>query len=379
MKIDQRHWTRRDGWNDAGRDGEDRDAHLVFVFGGRQDLQDPQWLNRIRERSPRARVVSASTAGEIRGTEVHDDTIVSTAIEFAASDVRTTSTRVTNAAESGAAGQRLARALPHPGLRHVLVLADGIRVNGSELARGLRDNVPAGVVVTGGLAGDGARMERTVVGLDGAPEEGQIVAVGFYGARLSIGYGSLGGWDPFGPERLITRSEGNVLHELDGQNALELYKVYLGEHASGLPWTGLLFPLAIRMPDRPETLVRTIVGIDETAHTMTFAGGVPQGAYARLMKANFDRLIEGAAGAARGCARAMSASAPELALLISCVGRKQILKQRVEEEVEAVRDVLGPSTALAGFYSYGEICPHLASAKCELHNQTMTITTFRET
>jgi hypothetical protein len=69
---------------------------------------------------------------------------------------------------------------------------------------------------------------------------------------------------------------------------------------------------------------------------------------------------------------------PDLAILISCVGRKLVLKQRVEEEVESVRNVLGARTVLSGFYSYGEIAPFLPSAKCELHNQTMTITTFAE-
>ena len=69
---------------------------------------------------------------------------------------------------------------------------------------------------------------------------------------------------------------------------------------------------------------------------------------------------------------------PDLALLISCVGRKLILKQRIEEEVDGVREALGATTKLTGFYSYGEISPFTPGAKCELHNQTMTITTFLE-
>ena len=111
---------------------------------------------------------------------------------------------------------------------------------------------------------------------------------------------------------------------------------------------------------------------------MTFAGDMPAGAYARLMKANFDRLIDGAAGAAKVSYEAVGSIAPDLALLISCVGRKMVLQQRIEEEVEGVRDVLGRHTVLTGFYSYGEISPFTPSARCELHNQTMTITTFAE-
>jgi hypothetical protein len=96
------------------------------------------------------------------------------------------------------------------------------------------------------------------------------------------------------------------------------------------------------------------------------------------MKANFDRLIDGAMGAAQTSYAAIGSSSPDLAILISCVGRKLVLKQRTEEELESVREVLGEKTALCGFYSYGEICPTAPNANCQLHNQTMTITTFAE-
>ena len=216
--------------------------------------------------------------------------------------------------------------------------------------------------------------------LDDVVAERRIAAVGFYGEGLTVGCGSLGGWDPFGPERKITRSDGNVLYELDGQSALDLYKKYLGARAAELPSSALLFPLALRTPDGSDGIVRTVLAIDEKAGSMTFAGDLPEGAWAKFMKANFERLIDGAMGAAsisierRGDGRL----APSLALLISCVGRKLVLQQRIEEEVEAVRDVLGDGPTLTGFYSLGEISPFTPNGRCELHNQTMTITTFTE-
>jgi len=109
---------------------------------------------------------------------------------------------------------------------------------------------------------------------------------------------------------------------------------------------------------------------------MTFAGDIPEGAYAKLMRANFDRLIDGAYGAAEKTLK--PDSTPQLAILVSCVGRRLVLGQRIEEEVEAVEEVLGSKTTLAGFYSYGEICPLQDEVDCTLHNQTMTITTFNE-
>lgn len=189
--------------------------------------------------------------------------------------------------------------------------------------------------------------------------------MGFYGSRVRVGCGSLGGWDAFGPHRIVTRSEGNVRYEIDGEPALDLYKRYLGAHALGLPANALLFPLALR------------TGIDENSGRVVFACDVPTGAYVRFMHANFDRLVDGAIAAAE-VSRAPLGAACTLAVLISCVGRKLVLKQRVEEEVEGVRDTLGSGVTLAGFYSYGEISPFTPSARCELHNQTMTVTTFAE-
>ena len=377
MQIEQRRWTAAQGWTPP--DGAlGRRAQLVWVFGTTAVLEDPARYQEIRLAYPGARLFGSSTSGEIAGTTVQDDSLVTTAVVFSETQIHGVSIHITAHQTSSACGVALAQALPSQGLAHVVVLSDGLKVNGSELVAGMRRVLPVGVQITGGLAGDGARFERTLVLLDHPPESGRVAAVGFYGARLKVGYGSLGGWDPFGPERVITRSRGNVLYELDGQPALALYKKYLGEHAASLPAAGLLFPLSIRSSPEARPLVRTILGVEESAQSMTFAGDVPQGAKAQLMKANFDRLIDGASGAAKTSAESLDGSAPELAILVSCVGRRLVLKQRTEEELEAVQEALGGKTVLAGFYSYGEICPAAPNANCELHNQTMTVTTFSE-
>lgn len=377
MIIEQQYWTSSEGWQKESAASVDGNASLVLVFGAGHVMGDASRVDEVRARYPGAPVVGCSTSGEICGTSVRDESLVVTAIRFEHTEIKLAQTTIGGSDDSLSAGKRLAQDLPHEQLVHVLVLSDGLKVNGTELARGLRENLPEGVAVTGGMAGDGANFRHTQVCADGDPVEGLVAAVGFYGDRLKVGYGSLGGWDPFGPERLITRSKGNVLYELDGHSALELYKRYLGEHAAG-PAEALLFPLALRTGEEGYGLVRSVMGIDEETQSMTFAGDMPEGGYARLMKANFDRLIDGAADAAHATNETLGAPNPELALLISCVGRKLVLKQRVEEEVEGVREVLGSNTVLTGFYSYGEICPHGTFTKCELHNQTMTITTFLE-
>src|ERR1041385_3287487 len=375
MRIEQRVWRQGQGW---GAPRRLQQAHLVLVFGDKMALADSGRIAEIRRDYPGAHLCGGSTAGEIAGERVLDGTIVATAVKFDSSRVAEACIDMHDGEDSRMAGARLAQALPKDGLSHVFVISDGQVVNGSDLVRGMMGQLPAGVAVTGGLAGDGADFHTTLTVADQGASERRLVALGLYGRKLKVGYGSLGGWDPFGPQRVVTRSKGNVLYELDGQPALALYKKYLGEHAAGLPSTGLLFPLAVRTAAGTE-LTRTILAVNEGEQSLTFAGDVPEGAVARLMKANFDRLVDGAHGAAQGSKESLRGGNPELAILISCVGRKLVLKSRIEEELEAVQDVLGPKAALAGFYSYGEICPAAPDANCELHNQTMTITTLRET
>jgi hypothetical protein len=376
MKIESCAWTAAKGWQPNKPSPLGASANLVFLFGSRENLSKKSLWDDLKGAYPKAHMVGCSTSGEIHQTHVMDDSLVATAVKFEQTSLQVVHAKVVKASQSHAAGVELATVLPHADLTHVMVFSDGLQVNGSELVKGLTQTLPAHVAITGGLAGDGAKFKQTLVCADGMPEAGQVVAIGFYGTHLKVGYGSMGGWDSFGPERLITRAKDNILYELEGQSALALYKKYLGDAAAGLPATALLFPLSLRIPDHGEGVVRTILGVDEKDHSMTFAGDVPEGSYARFMKANFDRLIDGANGSAR--VSRLGDDSPDLAILISCVGRKLVLKQRTEEEVEAVREVLGEHTHLTGFYSYGEISPFTPNAKCELHNQTMTITTLSE-
>jgi hypothetical protein len=378
MKIEQVRWTEGAGWEPypPGKSGNSFD--LAILFGSPSVCKKSFLFEEISTAYPTAHRFGCSTAGEIFDTSVTEDALVVTAVQFEKSRCRGAKVRLSAMEESFAVGQELAGQLEPAGLVHVLVLSEGLHVNGSELVKGLEDRLPEGVSVTGGLSGDGDRFQETFICWDGGPVTDHIAAVGLYGDSLKIGYGSYGGWDSFGPERLITRAKGNILYEFDGKSALDLYKQYLGEHAAGLPATGLLFPLELHLKDSERGIVRTILAVDENDRSMIFAGNIPEGVYARLMKANFDRLVDGSCEAARSNLEMQGQESPELAILISCVGRKLILRQRVEEEIEVVRDILGGRAVMTGFYSYGEIAPFSRAGRCELHNQTMTVTTISE-
>jgi len=381
MQIEQRLWTKKNGWSTVSEAGLLTTVpQLVLVFGGRAELQKQEHFDSLKSFYPDSHIILCSTAGEILGTRVYDDSLSVTAVQFSKSTIAFSQTTILQNNESEQKGKELVLKLPKEGLVHAMVFSDGLKVNGTALVEGITSGLPKNVSVTGGLVGDGADFKQTVVGLDAPPTEGNIILIGFYGQSLHVGYGSLGGWDTFGPDRTITRSKGNVLFELDSRPALELYKEYLGEQAKDLPSAGLLFPMRLQMKTESGEIevVRTLLAVDEKEQSMTFAGDMPEGVTATLMRANFERLVDGALGAASMSTDGMNAKT-KLALLISCVGRKLVLKDRIEEETEAVRSVFGNSVAMAGFYSYGEISPVAPTEKqCRLHNQTMTITTFAE-
>ncbi len=373
MRAQQSLWTANDGWKGHA----DGPADLLLAFGSTKAIADRSMWNEITHRNPGAIILGCSTGGEIHGSDVLDDSLSLTKFGFERTRLKSAEAPVENASGSYVAGETIGRELAASDLKTIFVLSDGTRVNGSELIRGIRACVGNGVVITGGLAGDGPRFGTTYVGLNSIPAPGRVAAVGFYGDSIQVGHGSAGGWDVFGPVRRITRSKGNVLYELDGNPALDLYKRYLGDDAKRLPGSALLFPLKVFPASRPnEALTRTIVAVDETQRTMTFAGDMPEGFSAQLMRGNFDRLVEGAADAAHQAA--LPRSGDQVAILVSCIGRKLLMGQRICEEVEAVHDVFGKNTLLTGFYSYGEVSPHAATNCAELHNQTMTITVFRE-
>lgn len=378
MEVHTLGYDRKKFWSVKSRPRIDSRRTLVLLFGSSSLLDSADPLGELINDYPESIVIGCSTAGEILGTQISDESVSAAIVRFAHTDIRMASAPAHSAEGSFTAGQEIARQLRDSRLKGILVLSDGLNVNGSELVRGLNSHVPSSVVVTGGLAGDGDRFRRTWVLQDRRPESGFVTAVGFYGDRIRIGHGSKGGWDRFGPERRVTRSKGNVLFELDGRPALQLYKEYLGERADGLPATGLLFPLALRANQADsKSLVRTILAVDEGEQSLTFAGDIPEGAFARLMKANFDRLVQGASEAASSTTLPVDVDSSTLAIAISCVGRRLVLGERTEEETEATLDVLPKGTQQVGFYSYGEISPYTTGA-CDLHNQTMTLTTLSE-
>jgi hypothetical protein len=351
----------------------DSPSTLVLLFGDASAEFDPFAFDLVRTAYPTSTVVGCSTSGHLRGTQVYDSDIVGLAVRFDHTRVRSSSVTFNSAADSFPSGAQLASELNGDDLAAVVLLTDGVQINGGELIEGLMSGLPEGTPIAGGLAGDQARFSRTWVLAGPDVSSGRVAAVGLYGDRLRLRFGSMGGWDAFGPSRTVTASVDRKVLEIDGRPALQLYKSYLGMFAADLPSSALLFPLAVQSPNSPRPLVRTILGVDEADQSLTFTSQIPVGSKAQLMRASADMLLDGALQAAEQCGRAPMGS---FALAVSCVGRRLVLGERFEEELDAVHLAIGSDTPLIGFYSNGEFSPSHGSN--ELHNQTMTIAVFSE-
>lgn len=352
---------------------------LVMVFAAPSHFSDGKLAGLLAEAFPGVRRIGVSTAGEIHNGGVSDNSIVITAIRFDRLQFRIAQTELGKMDDSRAAGRRLAEQLVAPDLKAVVLFSQGVQVNGSEVIEGATSVLGPDVPLTGGLAGDNGAFTQTWTLLDDCVSDRQMLAIGFYGDAVRFAHGSFGGWQSFGPARQATRAEGNVLYALDGTPALEIYKTYLGDYAKDLPASGLLFPFALLSDDQQDSgLIRTLLGIDEANGSLILAGDVPQGGYVRLMHASTEALVDGAEAAAKAAKTMAGAADSALGILVSCIGRKLVMGDRIDDEIEAVGAVFGKGCTLTGFYSNGEISPYVGSTDCKLHNQTMTITYLSE-
>lgn len=351
-------------------------VNVVFLFGDTDIIKDEKIYSEMLTRYSNAKIVGCSSSGNIMNSQVSKYPVVATAVCFDSAWVELSTINFSDDDNIEKLSENLINNLPKDNLKHIFLISDGLLINGSQLVNGI-NKINKFTPVTGGMAGDGARFLETFVIANNFPSKRTIVAVGFYGDSLNIQSGCFAGWSEFGAQRIITKSKGNVLFEIDNQPALDLYKKYLGEHASSLPNSGLRFPLNIKENESSHEVIRTLLGINEEEKSITFAGDVPEGYIARLMKPDIDELINGAGKAAEIINKINDKTA--LGLIVSCVGRKIVMNQLIDDELEIIQEVLGDSVHLTGFYSYGEIAPFEDDLlNCQLHNQTITLTTIYE-
>lgn len=374
MKIDKLHFENLHWIVEDINECDSNAVDIVFVFGDLETVKNHNHNDLLKKIYPNAHIVGTSTAGNILDDGLSEYSAVATAISFDKAKVAVNSSVMhSDSLEEDA--KALIENLDQDGLKHVFVLVQGLKIDASELVKGF--NADKNVTITGGVSADSLKFEDTYVFCNESTDINMAVAVGFYGESLHIGIGCKAGWKEFGAQRVVTRSDGNVVYEIDNKPALELYERYLGEYIKDLPASGLLFPLSIKTDESEKNeVIRVMMGINED-NSIIYAGDVPQGSIVRLMKTNIDNLIDGAALSANSIKPYNHKRS--LSFAVSCSGRLSVLKQLADEEVEVMQDILTEKSQLIGFYSYGEIAPFSNDLlNCKLHNQTMTLTTIFE-
>ena len=353
-----------------------KSVQLVLTFGDTDAFASSEHYEYLKTLYPNADIVGSSSSGNVLGAQVSEKSIVASAIEFDSSSVSLNVIDFNEGDDLFDVATQVVSNFSKEHLQSIFIISDGLHMNGATLAQAIHKELP-NVLVTGGLAGDGARFEKTLILANDVPKERRIVAIAFYGEKLHVSSGCYAGWSEFGTQRVITKSEANVVYEIDGEPALALYKKYLGAEAVNLPSSGLRFPLSIQNSADDKSIIRTLLAVDEEKQSLTFAGDVPQGSLAKLMKTDIDGLIEGSEHAAKEITTFNKENA--LGLVVSCVGRRLVMKDLTDEELEIIEDTIGSNVHLTGFYSYGELAPFSSDIlNCQLHNQTMTLTVLYE-
>lgn len=352
---------------------------FALLFADMDVMKDSTILAQIKDLVGHTPTAGCSTAGEITAKGSFSKTAVLQGIKWDKEDskVKIISTAKRDFAHDQSQANQLAKELIAHDLKAVLVFAPSVNADPPGIVRGIKEAVGANVVVAGGLAGDGGNFKSSMVYANGEVISEGLVLVGIYGKSLQVGHGASGGWKSFGGIREVTKSGQNMVFEIDHRPALDVYKEALGEHASQLPANGLMFPFALLSETNEELgLIRAVFTVDEEKKSILLAGDIATGTKIKFMRATNNNLVEGAKDAA--VKAKMGTKDSSLVLCISCVARKFVMGEAVDDEIAAVQETFGSESGLVGFYAHGEIGPFFTSTDCQLHNQTMTIAVISE-
>jgi hypothetical protein len=366
---------KENNWSNNLEPSKNLEVKLVLVFASKATIKHEYTsIPFLKSNFPNAEIVLSSTAGEIYNDLIHEKSILISAFEFKSTEIKTISQELIEN-NNFKNGKDMAKFLNSADLRFVMIFSDGMKTYGKHLIDGVNSIFSSNVIVSGGMSGDDGLFKETYLGLNDSPKPNNIVMVGFYGDQLKVSNSAKGGWEVFGQKRKVTKSKANILYEIDGNPALDLYEKYLGNFAKDLPGSALLYPFKIIYPNDTVSVIRTILSIDRETKSLIFAGDIPEGTDMYLMHTNKKGLVNGAIEAI-DCAL-KEINNPELAIAVSCIGRKQVMKEWAEDEIDAIRSKTS-NIPLIGFYSYGEFSTSLIDGKCHLHNETMCVTLLRE-
>lgn len=361
---------------------EGQDPSLLLVFVSTSAFHQEELVKLLQAKCPQAVLVGCSTAGEISSVSgSRDNSLVLMAL--AGDGIRFVPGVGTDMnVDPRKAGRMLAEDIAKKANgekpKACLIFPDGLAGNGADVVRGILDVFGQEFMVAGGSAGDDYHFKQTYEYLGETVLSNSVVGVGLFG-EFSFGIGVRHGWIPIGNSRIATKSQGNILYELDGKPALEIYEDYFGKDRVLIdpnePFAKLAvtYPLGIPTPNKDGYLIRDPISVNEQG-AITCAAEIPEGSEVFLMIGSREEAIEAANDAAHKALSQLQGKSPKAAILFNCIARKKLFMQKKEEEIAVIRSVLGQSVPLIGFYTYGEQAPLGGEVvTCSFHNETDVI------
>lgn len=357
---------------------------IVWVFGA-ISYDQRALIRGVKSVLPETIIIGCTTDGEISNQGLTVDSVVllgliSDQLEFTTAIVRDLGKN------SFEAGKKLAEQFNGEPTEYIQIFSDGLTGNGSEIIKGIQSVLGINVKIAGGTAGDGSLFQKTYQYFNDEILTDALIGVAFVG-EFKFGTGVQSGWTTIGMAKQVTKAEKNVLYELDGKPALEVYEKFLGQNASLLPAVGVEYPLGLLGPsgDVDEDdyyLCRATMGVDRVKGTVTFAGDIPEGAFVKMTMGSESDILQAVQKAAsQALERLKNGNAsvkPAAVFFYSCMARKIVLGSRTNEEISAIKKIVGDDVPIIGFYSYGEYAPAGKEMNSHLHNETATLTLISE-
>lgn len=361
-------------------------ADALIVFASSKYMQD-QMLKGVRSVSGDTLLVGSSTAGEIstEGPSSRPSVVVmalaSEKIKFYAA----VGTPVSDGPH--AAGKSVAEEVKKKSggtLKSFIMLPDVLNGNGAEIVRGVLEALGPHFPVVGGASGDDFQFKKTYQYLNDEVHTNSVVGLGLTG-DFNIGIGVKHGWIPVGASMKVTKSEGGVLHEVDGKPAIKIYEEYFGEEEAASLKTETLaklavsYPLGLKVDGNDEMLIRDPLTVDAKG-SITCAAEIPEGSEIRLMIGSIDEAVKVAKLAAKNAREQLDGAKPQAIIIFNCIARNKLFGARGGEEISAIQEILGREVPLIGFYTYGEQAPmngevkNIESCNSAFHNETVVIT-----
>lgn len=371
---------------DAFTAGRDAAADLLAELGRAPDLvilfssaryDAARVLEGVHSRLPAAvPLVGCSAYAEIDNEQALTSSVVAMGLVLEGIEVRTFQV-AGRGVDSFAAGRDAGRGLREFAPDLVITFPDVLTMNATRFLLGLQDALGKGMPIVGGASADDGAFKATYQIHGREALSGGAVGVALKGP-LTIVTAAKSGYTPVGATHASTRVEnGNVLLEIDGRPALDIYRDYLGERVAQMPAVSIEFPIAVvggiegapRRADDELLLVRAILGVDEARGALLLGGDVPEGAAIRVTRATKEDVVRGAEEATMTALEAMPA--PEVALIFSCMSRKSVLGPRFKDECRASFARLPEGLPKIGFYTFGELSP--VQGTTMHHESTYTI------